>query len=92
MSIDDFSDGEVPPPPSGGTPPKRRRGGGKTKSAAPAFQAVRDAISNMGSSTSCLICDCRTYPKSKFCKEHKREAEACGKDSEESNEFECYNS
>ena len=99
MSMHDFSDSEVPPPPPfsgtpfGGTPPKRRRGNGRTKFAAtPAFQAVRDAISNMGPSTSCLMCDCKTYPKSKFCKEHKREAEACRKDAEESNELEYFNS
>ena len=92
MTLDDFSDGEAPPPPSGGTPPRRRRAGGKTKNALalPGFQNVRDAMSQMGPSTSCLICECKTYPKSKFCKEHKREAEACRKDAEESGELEYY--
>ncbi|CAE7793854.1 unnamed protein product [Symbiodinium sp. CCMP2592] len=92
MTVDDFSDGEVPPPPApfAGTPPRRRRAKDKAKPA-PRLQAIRDALSNAGQTTSCLVCDCQTYPKSKFCKEHKREAEACRKDAEDQGELEYYN-
>ena len=39
----------------------------------------------------CLLCSSKCYPKSKFCGDHKKDAEACRKDAEESGNIAFYN-
>ena len=38
----------------------------------------------------CLLCSFKCYPKSKFCRVHKKDAEACRKDAEESGNIAFY--
>ena len=41
--------------------------------------------------TQCLLCECPCYRKSRFCKDHKKDAEACKRDAEQQGQLEFYN-
>ena len=83
---------ELPPT----SPWKRRKTRAAKESNAQVVEAGAGAGSVMVDScpvklSQCLLCSSKCYPKSKFCGDHKKDAEACRKDAEESGNIAFYN-
>ena len=77
---------EIPPPPENpfGTPSRRR-----VKRRRDAHELLVDGCPV--TTTTCLLCDAGCYRKSRSCKDHKKDAEACRRDAEQSGQLQFYN-
>ena len=84
-------DAEMPPPENPfGTPSRRRRRQGQrgSKGIDPHLLSFSQCPVKL---TQCLICEANCYKKSRFCKEHKKDAEACRRDAEAQGQLDFYN-